>query len=189
MNQSFGPIACLGWGSLVWDPRGLPIQRRWFVDGPFVQVEFVRKSQDGRITLVLDSSAIPVRALWAVMDYPDLADAKDALRRREGGNLSDIGAWSQGDDSPAFISGLPQWATARGVQAVVWTALPPKFDSQNEQPPTVDQVLRYLGGLTGATRDAAERYIRFAPRQIDTVYRRRIEAEFQWTAMAAPSSP
>ena len=37
-------IACLGWGSVIWDPRALPIQREWFKDGPFAPVEFTRQS-------------------------------------------------------------------------------------------------------------------------------------------------
>lgn len=182
-------IACLGWGSLVWDPRGLPIQREWFSDGPLAPVEFLRRSQDGRITLVLDPrpQAVAVRLLWAVMDAADGDSAKEALRMREGTPASriaeDIGAWTRGDQPPALIVELPRWAESRGVDGVVWTALLPKFDGHASVAPTPEQVVAYLAGLTGRRRDDAERYIRRAPEQIDTPYRRRIEAALQWTPL------
>lgn len=179
-------IACLGWGSLVWDHRELPIQRQWFTDGPFVKVEFVRQSSDGRITLVLHAAASPVRSLWAVMDSSDLDVAREALRKREhipAGNHAHIGSWSKGHDTPESIQNLPQWAESPGIDAVIWTNLPSKFQGKNGQIPTCDQVISYLAGLTGAVREAAERYIRWTPRQVDTHYRRNIEAALQWTPL------
>lgn len=179
-------IACLGWGSLVWDPKELPIQNPWLVDGPFVKVEFLRQSHDGRITLVLHDSALPVRSLWAVMDSSSLDHAREVLRLREGisqRNASYIGSWSQRDPAPYLIEQLPQWAASHGIQVVVWTALPPKFEEKNGFAPTCEQVINYLSVLTGPTRDDAERYIRFAPRQIDTQYRRKIEVALQWSAI------
>ena len=174
-------IACLGWGSLIWDPRNLPIRRYWFDDGPLIPLEFARQSMDDRITLVIVPAARPVRSLWALMDSDSLEDAKEQLQLREGTkNPEYIGNWSREQLSPVSIPGLREWAVARNIYSVVWTALPPKFKGDDNRQPNVEDVLRYLQALTGTARDAAEKYIRRAPRQIDTAYRRRIEAELQW---------
>ena len=174
-------IACLGWGSLIWDPRDLPIRRYWFDDGPLIPLEFARQSKDDRITLVILPDARPVRSLWALMDSDSLEDAKEQLRLREGPTIPEyIGNWSRGRPSPDSIPMLSEWALARNIDSVIWTALRPRFNGDDNQPPNVEDVLRYLQGLTGTARDAAEKYIRRAPRQIDTAYRRRIEAELQW---------
>jgi hypothetical protein len=159
-------IACLGWGSLVWDPKELPIHRDWFRDGPFVSAEFARQSEDGRITLVLHPTAIPVRALWAIMDCTTLEDAREALRKRErihSKNRDDIDDWTQGQADPEAISGLAHWAGSIGVSSAVWTALPPKFDNQ-DRPPNEQEVVDYLRGLRGRLREAAEEYVRRTPR-------------------------
>ncbi|MDE0680083.1 MAG: hypothetical protein OXI11_07710 [Gammaproteobacteria bacterium] len=178
-------IACLGWGSLIWDPRNLPIQRYWFNDGPLIPVEFARKSDDGRITLVISPAVRPVRALWALMDGDSLEEAKKQLQQREGAkNPEHIGNWSRGRPPPEKIPELNEWALARNIDSVIWTKLPPNFKDGDNGKPRVEDVLRYLRELTGTARDAAEQYIRRAPRQIDTAYRRRIEAELQWLPTA-----
>lgn len=107
-------IACLAWGSLVWNPKDLPIQRCWFDDGPFVPVEFTRQSKDGRITLVVDKNAEPVRVLWARMTLTDLEGAMKALSDREGITEADwksrIGNWEAGNPAPKDIVSLAAWA-------------------------------------------------------------------------------
>jgi hypothetical protein len=177
-------IACLGWGSLIWDPRSLPIRREWFKDGPFAPVEFTRQSCDGRITLVIDSSASPLRLLWSQMLSPNLQSAKEALCDREGltgkDRLSQIGSWQRGNAVPADIPDLPTWAETNGLDAVIWTALGPKF-GRSDRSPSVDGVIKYLQGLQGTKRENAKRYIECTPRQIDTEYRRRIEAALGWS--------
>ena len=175
-------IACLGWGSLTWDLRELPIQRYWFNDGPLVPVEFARQSQDGRMTLVVLNGARPVRSLWALMDAQSEEDAREHLRIREGipkKNVGEhVGRWPGG--TTAGIVGLEEWARSRHLDAVVWTALPPQLKTAKGCVPTEDEVMGYVRGLTGARRSHAEQYVRRTPRQIDTVFRRRMEAEFNW---------
>jgi hypothetical protein len=176
-------IACLGWGSLVWDPRTLPVKGPWFTDGPFIHVEFLRKSDDERVTLVLEESAPPVRSLWAVMAVNDLAKARECLRERErvfqSNQAKHIKAWSKREDGPALIVELPKWAESRGIDSVVWTALPENLGPANDQ--TAEKVLTHLKALTGEERDNAERYFRRAPAQVDTPIRRRVEADLGWT--------
>ena len=174
-------IACLGWGSLIWNPGDLPIRRCWFEDGPLIPLEFARESQNRRITLVVEPAARPVRSLWALMDGEDLTEMRECLRVREGRTKPEyIESWSCGEASPCCIPGLGEWALARKLDAVIWTALPPRFKKMDGKIPEETDVVSCLRELRGAIRDEAERYIRQAPRQIDTAYRRRIEAEFGW---------
>lgn len=179
-------IACLGWGSLVWDPRDLPIRREWFADGPLVRAEFLRQSQDQRITLILHKDVPFVRSLWALMEVTSLAEAREQLALREGIKdtriAQDIGTWSQGSPEVPVIAGLAAWAAARGIGHVIWTALPPKFADKAGRVPKAAGVVQHLAGLKGPTRDVAEQYIRRTPRQVDTPYRREIEARLGWTA-------
>ncbi len=174
-------IAVLGWGSLIWDPRELPIQREWFKDGPLVQVEFARQSRDNRITLVLEENALPVRSLWAIMNCTELAAARTALKQREGCCSKDIHSWPNCEPLTNLIHGLETWADSCSIEAVIWTGLLPKFKGKDRCTPTIEQVLEHLNSLPCAERDCAERYIRNAPRQIDTAYRRKIETSFGWT--------
>ena len=182
-------IVYLGWGSLVWAPRELPIQRYWFDDGPFAPVEFTRLSNDGRMTLVLDGNAWPVRLLWARSTLTDPAEAREALKEREGITARDweplVPVWRTGCGAPPNIPSLPEWADAHEVDVAIWTALEPRYRGNGttrytKERPTVDWVLHHLKQLTGTRRDLAEQYIRCTPPQIDTEYRQRIEAALGW---------
>ena len=180
-----------GLGSLVWDPRTLPIRRYWFDDGPLVPVEFARQSDDGRITLVIVPDGRPVRVLWALMDTDCEASACVQLAAREGIRRSvdnHVGRWPK--PTTPTVPGIEAWARARDLDAVVWTALPaglkcPATGIRKDETPSETEVLDYLRALTGTRRDEAERYIRHAPPQVDTAYRRAIEATLRWTPLEA----
>lgn len=170
-------IACLGWGSLIWNPGDLPLGSEWNPDGPPIRVEFVRQSgkENGRITLVILPSAEQVTALWAEMASDNPEAAKEALRIREGRpHRHHIGLWRGGQSDPGSLPGLAEWAAARGIDAVVWTDLPPKFQGEDGLIPSVEEVVAYIQGLPDEAKAAAVEYIRQAPEQIDTFYRREI---------------
>ena len=178
-------IVCLGWGSLIWDHRDLPIGGDWRNDGPGLPVEFARQSRDGRITLVVAQDSDPVSVFWARLDVPSLDDARIALARREGISSAyldaSVGYWSQASqsrhgDAPA----IGEWAENIEASAVVWTALKPRFRDMSVKP-SCDEVVTYLSGLTGDAQERAEEYVRRTPGQIRTRYRDAIERELGWT--------
>lgn len=176
-------VACLAWGSLVWNPGELPIDGRWHSDGPGVQVEYLRQSKDGRLTLVLEASASIVPALWARMQSNDLPSAVTALAARENiGPKSTpkfIGSWSKGQTEPDLVHGLADWAYTNDIEHVIWTALPPFFDGQ-QVTATKEQALSYLRGLSGEAKEKSEQYVRMTPSQVRTRYRRVIEETLHW---------
>jgi len=178
-------IACLAWGSLVWDPRELPIEGDWLLDGPELEVEFLRQSENGRITLVLAPSAVTVTSLWVKLSTNDLTSGVKSLAEREGINSHNeskyIGHWSVGEQEPTLIHGLPAWALSNAIAHVIWTSLPPKFNGQLISA-TSQQIVKYLESLAGETRERAEQYIRMTPKQIQTKYRRDIEGHLNWTS-------
>ncbi|MCF3463408.1 hypothetical protein GTY70_05865 [Stenotrophomonas maltophilia] len=177
-------IAFIGWGSLIWDPRELPIVGHWQTDGPEVRVEFQRQSADGRLTLVLSPDALLVTSLWAKFDGTDLSEARAALASREGVSPRNanslVGVWRRGDASPECLPGLSGWAERKSVSGVVWTALPPKLAGKVVETVTSEEALSYLSSLTGTVRASAEEYVRRTPGQIATRYRTRIEETLGW---------
>lgn len=179
-------IACLGWGSLIWEPRDLPVRGEWRPDGPSVNVEFLRRSGKGRVTLVLDESATSVPALWTLLNVPHEEAAVIALETREGtfprNRKEHIGIWTVGQDNPPLIEALPSWAQENHIDAVVWTNLPRKFHESGICA-TAEEIVTYLGGLTGTKRENAEEYVRKAPVQIATAYREAIAETLGWTPL------
>jgi hypothetical protein len=188
-------IACLGWGSLIWDPQALPIQECWFEDGPLLPIEFARQSEGDRMTLVIVPGVRDVRSLWTLMIVPDLDTAKIRLAEREGIKTGDIPRYIGYLSSTESSNGqsaevIGRWASHIGLDAIVWTNFPPKFQNK-VRVPTVEEVLSFLQTRPPETKKRAEEYIRKTPRQIDTEYRRRIEVELNWTPIpgSEPFSP
>jgi len=180
-------IVCLGWGSLIWNPKDLPVDE-WHSDGPEFPVEFARISKGGRLTLVVAVSAAQLPVLWTRLSVGSLDDAVSALADREEIKPENV-RYSIGVWSPARSSRHKQaetvgtWAAAQGIEAVVWTALKPGFPESRGVVPSRDQALDHLRGLNAEATADAEEYVRLTPVQISTAYRTAIEQVFGWTPL------
>ncbi len=177
-------IVCLGWGSLIWDSRELELLDEWKSDGPKVPVEYLRQSRDGRLTLVIDDNSTPIQVLWAEMNHSNYEMAKENLRVREGNiKRRHVGCWQTNDKCPREIPDLDVWADLKGAQAVVWTALPPKFNDKEDTKPNLEEAVNYLQKLDGMTKNIAKNYICKTPKQIQTKYRKMFEQQFGWSCL------
>ncbi len=182
-------IACLGWGSLIWDPRELPFCGRWQPDGPYLPIEFARESGGPRITLVIADVEQQVPSLWTLMAVATLEEARLALGRREA--VADqhipyaVGCWEKRTDKVYGAGGekIRAWAQQQGLDAVVWTNLWCGFKHARQQMPTYRQVLSFLNKIPPQQRHAAEQYVRRTPRQVDTVFRRKLQRDLGWSPL------
>lgn len=185
-------IAILGWGSLISDPRGLPITDGWHHGGPVLPIEFSRISQHGQrarcLTLVIDEahgSEVPTQ--YALSTRTELTQAVSDLQEREGTpNPDNIGFCEVAGSRfvakalrrhPTACQVIRAWAVEARFDAVIWTALPPRFRDAIGVPFTPAAALHYLNTLPAATRELALQYIHTAPEQTMTAFRRLLLAQ------------
>jgi hypothetical protein len=183
-------IAVLGWGSLVWDPAPLHIVGRFVPTGPFLPVEFTRISRNKRLTLVIDEAhGCACQTYSAQSKFADLDAALRDLWLRETRSTrqppepireSQSVTWidvangqfaNRADKRPRVRDTIAQWAREENWDAVIWTALGPKFKDVLRVQFSVDAAMGFLAGLKGEEAAKAFNYIRRAPAEIQTPLR------------------
>ena len=196
MTDNSKTIACIGWGSLVWDPRSLPLRGTWHNDGPSLPVEFARESgtRPGKrcVSLVICADVPRVQTCWALLDVSDIKKAQDELGQRGFKEAkpdwieTNIGFWDEASGTSPYMEAetISAWAAERNLTGAVWTSLPCGFRRSRGTMPTVQAVIAYLEALEAVDRPGAEKYVRSAPRQIDTPYRRAIAKALGWTSLS-----
>lgn len=176
-------IAIVGWGSLIKKLDGLPILGDWQTGGPILQIEFSRISNNGRITLVIDEiNGAKVGAFYAISFREDLEEAITDLKKREGTpnrnrigfcNITD-GSSNQWADKQHHQSCevIRAWGAKNKFDAVIWTALTSNFQDKCKESFSVDGALSYLENLEPSKKQIAIEYIRDAPPEVLTPFRR-----------------
>lgn len=173
-------IACLGWGSLTWNHDFQSDFRAWKENGPRLPIEFARVENSGELTSVICMDAPLIQVMWSLLEIDTLENACEKLRECEGiskARFNNIGSM--------LISGpeggsLSQWGADKQIDALIWIALPPKFEGTEGRLPSLDEALSYLSSLTGEAQARTRQIIGQTPRQISTNYRCAIAKKFGW---------
>lgn len=176
-------IVCIAWGSLLWKPQPLKLASGWHPGGPRLPLEFVRQSDDSpELALVLCESAKTMPTYWAYLATDSLDEARAMLGAREKitpARPDWIGSIPPVDGARADAR-IAAWLEEKGIDAAVWTALPPKFGGVSGRVPTAEEAVAWLDSRSGDERAGAEEYLRHTPAHIDTPYRRLIAARLGW---------
>ena len=182
-------IAILGWGSLIWDPRTLPINGNWQTGGPVLPIEFSRISHDRRLTLVIDSAnGAPVETRYTQSVRTSISEAVSDLCERESTVTRLIGFVDLPNETyrcetcPTIIQSILAWADENGFDGVVWTGLPSNFKEKSGRPFSVARAEAYLMQLPATEAGRARAYIVNAPAEVQTPLRRRL-FESGWLAL------
>jgi hypothetical protein len=177
-------IAIVGWGSLIPNPRGLPIDGSWQEDGPALPIEFSRISQDGRLTLVIDCDrGTEVRTYHVRSLRAELNDAICDLMVREGTDRKNIGICSTNieqdhcENHPAILPILHAWLKGTEFDVVIWTDLKSNFKKKRARDFEEGDALSYLNSLPPVCKANAHDYIVQAPPQTQTKLRKYLQSK------------
>jgi hypothetical protein len=183
-------IAILGWGSLIWDanPAFDLTHGEWQPDGPELKLEFSRVSQTaprrGVLTLVIDPQSGAATRVWFSMSKRSaLEEAIEDLRARERSpSTRSIGYIVAAAGKAQYRNELAgstirSWATARRIDAAIWTDLPSNFESSLRNRFSISAAIAHLKSLDTETRSRAIEYIKRAPAFVDTPLRTALQAE------------
>ena len=179
-------IAIIGWGSIVTEPRELPIEGGWQADGPKLWIEFSRIAKSGVsagcLTAVIDERCTAeVTTMYVLSQRAGLKAAIADLQAREETLAEYIGNCEVGpgrvstyalSHHPKSCDRIRAWAKAKGFDAVVWTALARRFKDVLGIPFSPAAAMDYLNNLPAPTKEAALAYIHNAPEQTMTPFRR-----------------
>ncbi|UPK10731.1 hypothetical protein IVA93_31760 [Bradyrhizobium sp. 155] len=174
-------ILILGWGSLIWRPDKLKTVGDWSLDGPTLPVEFSRISNNKRLTLVIDeTNGVPVKSRFVRSACGTLEDAIENLRVREGApSAKGIGYVDINNGSfsgtalerhKATAHEIAKWGKTRDADAVIWTAIGPRWPFEGSF--SVEAAARYVE-LAGTDRAQAHEFVCRAPQEIETPVRKR----------------
>jgi hypothetical protein len=181
-------VAIVAWGSLVWDRRALAIAGDFEPNGPRLPIEFCRVSGRGnaprRLTLVIDENmGCSCLSYSALSRFDNLTSAMENLRQREGmdhvngvGFVDCVGVTESRravERHPAAVETIRAWARANGFDAAIWTALASNFrePAAANEPFSVEAAIRYLSARDRTALEAALKYIRCAPPEVQTPVR------------------
>lgn len=194
-----GPIAVLGWGSLLWDLDGLAaqVEGAWALRaGPVLPMEFSRISPKRRLGLVvcLDPASgepCPTHAIRS--RRARLPEAVADLAARERASRDWIG-WAEAGGSgrgrmPEVVRAVAGWCARRGWAGAVWTDLEPNFAAVTGRRFAVAEGLGYLKALEAANLAEAHRYIRNAPSSTRTPLRRALACDPWWRGLRVRPTP
>lgn len=189
--------AILAWGSLIWNPKNLDYDKKfgWVYDGPNLPIEFSRISKEGNLSLVITENGTFNKTFYTFANSNlSFEEAFENLRIREGKcKRKDIGFYKTETDEFhsedfKYKEEIRNWSKEKKIKNIIWTDLPEKWNYVNENGKTINinpnERIEYLKKLPEEKKKIAEEYIIRTPLQIQTNFRKEIEAELNWTPIS-----
>ncbi len=143
-------------------------------------VEFSRVGDGGELATAVCMNAPLVQVYWALLDTDAIQQAISSLREREqipASREDGVGLLILKNKPTGVLAG---WAAQKKLDAVIWTALPPRFDGLEGRIPSIEDALDYLSSLEGEKRKHVQDYVKQVPAEFETPYRKAIRAHLSW---------